>query len=200
MLTRILIALPLLAFPIITSAFEVALDQEQRYAEIGVGNADFGIDDNFYYENDNYDNSTALNFVLGMHFQREDRHVVALEGIFNFFGEVDASSNAGGVERSASVEALNYGAGLKFGRRVDDEILLYTRFGLHAWSTDGEATISSESVSGSEDGIDYYAGIGVNFKIGEYIHVKGDFNAYPVTLDGDDFHIKVFSLGAGYYF
>ena len=204
MLRKLLLSSLLFCLFTQSHALELGIDLNNAYVEGSLGNTTYNTPESFLFEGDNYDSPVSLNVLAGVHFNNNysENHFIAAETFFQYFGKVDDSRIIEGAKSSADLTTYAFGGGLKFARALRPDIHLYTRFGLHSWFVTGDRTVAGFKANNccKEDGIDTYAGLGVSALMYNRIIVKGEFTAFPIDLEGENFHLKVFALGAGIYF
>lgn len=207
-----LIVLTLSLISIQAWAFEVHLDSSSRYVEIASGSVKFSTSDDFLNVG-NFDSPMGFNMAVGMHltgknsdnqsdYASRGNHFVSIEGFYHYLGKSESELIINGDIRTGSIEISGFGAALKVARALDDEVHLYTKMGLMMWKADG--TQATNSVVNpeccSDDGVDTFIGLGVSYRVYNFGAIKGEFAVLPINLEGDNVHLKTFTLGVGYYF
>lgn len=204
MLRKVLIGVLLWNLVSVAQALELGLDFSNFYVEGAMGNVDYNTPNDFLFDNDSYEKPTGINVLAGVHFNNDytENNFISLEAFFQYFGEVEDSRNDNGTVLSGDLTTFTVGGGLKFAKAVKPDVHIYTRFGLHNWYVSGDRFkdgLKSNNCC-SEDGIGTYGGLGVSALMYKRFIVKGEFVAYPVDLQGENFHLKVFAFGVGMYF
>jgi OmpA-OmpF porin, OOP family len=161
-------------------AFAPAVAQAQGFIELGIGQSSFDLPDFPGVSIDDSDTTWAVSGGYMFH------PSFGAEVGYRDLGEITVTDPA--VSVTAEVTGIMLGV---VGRlAVAERLSIVPRFGLYLWDVEASA---SNGFSDSDDGHDFYFGIGADFQINPKTHVGLHFARFDIG--GDDVDVIEAKLG-----
>ena len=102
----------------------------------------------------------------------------------SFTAEGVTVTNSTGSSATVTIEGTSFGAGVLVGTDMGG-LYPFVKVGLHAW--DADTSVSGGNIATttlSDDGTDFYYGVGASYDINETVSLRAEFEIYD--FDGDD--------------
>lgn len=162
-------------------AFAPALAQAQGFIELGFGQSSVDLDLNIPGVSiDETDTTWAVSGGYMFH------PSFGAEVGYRDLGEITLTGPGG----SAVLEVTGFMLGAVGRLPVGERFSIVPRFGLFLWDLEASATTGARA---SDDGHDFYFGIGADFRINRQVHIGLHFARFDI--DGDDIDVIEAKLG-----
>ncbi|WP_458524532.1 porin family protein [Onishia taeanensis] len=144
------------------------------------------------------DSDTAYKLFAGYDFNDK----FSLEASYIDFGEASANGSVGSdsVDIEASLDGIGFAALARW--PIPSGVGIYAKLGLVAWDSDVKGHAIDDGVEYyfiGVDGTDPFYGVGAEFVV-DRVMIRGEYERYDISNDGEDFTIDLASLSLGYLF